>query len=130
MTVKISDAPSYVSVDDLTQTLILDLDAANVEEDSTIEVELQFVYDELILSSPLTITITVACKVESLVFASVLDPISYEIGSGMLEIPIPELNQDPYCGIELTQKFVISSTISVMGEAEVNAAITIDQSKA
>ena len=131
MTVKISDAPSYVSVDDSTQTLILDLDAANVEEDSTLEVELQFVYDELILSSPLTITITVvACKVESLVFASVLEPISYEIGSGKLEIPIPELNQDPYCGIELTQKFVISSTVSVMGEAEVNAAITIDQSKA
>ena len=128
--VKLSDAESYLSVDDLAQTLLLDLDEVVVEADFTLEVELQFVYDELILSSPLTITITVACKVESLVFASVIDPISYEIGSGKLEIPIPELNQDPYCGIELTQKFVISSTISVMGEAEVNAAITIDQSKA
>ena len=135
MTVKISDAPSYVSVDDQTQTLILDLDGADFEADSTLEVELQFVYDELILTSPLTVTVTVAvaeeeCKVESLVFVSVLDPVSYEIGSGKLEIPIPEIKQDPNCGIELTHKFVISSIISVMGKAEVNAAITIDQTKA
>ena len=133
--VKLSDAESYLSVDDLAQTLLLDLDEVVVEADFTLEVELQFVYDELILTSPLTVTVTAAvaeedCKVEKLIFASTLDPISYEIGSGKLEIPIPELKQDPECGIELTQQFVIASIISVMDIAEVNAAITIDQSKA
>ena len=57
MTVTLSGAPSYLSVDDTQQALILDLDGADVEEIEAVEVQIQFIYDDLTLTSTATVTV-------------------------------------------------------------------------